>query len=146
MNNLAAIINEQGLLPLTTIIKISIAFILGGIIGLERESKGKPVGFKTCVILSVASCVLTVVSIQSAEYYAEISMNIRSDPMRLAAQIISGVGFLGAESFCTDMTMLSLVLLLQQLSGHLQGWESPVEPVFIFMLFLPRLYFYSPSN
>ena len=38
MNNLAAIINEQGLLPLTTIIKISIAFILGGIIGLERES------------------------------------------------------------------------------------------------------------
>lgn len=55
MNNLAAIINEQGLLPLTTIIKISIAFILGGIIGLERESKGKPVGFKTCVILSVAS-------------------------------------------------------------------------------------------
>ena len=73
MNNLAAIINEQGLLPLTTIIKISIAFILGGIIGLERESKGKPVGFKTCVILSVASCVLTVVSIQSAEYYAEIA-------------------------------------------------------------------------
>lgn len=39
---------------------------------------------------------LTIVSIQSAEYYAEISMNIRSDPMRLAAQIISGVGFLGA--------------------------------------------------
>ncbi len=88
MNNLAAIINEQGLLPLTTIIKISISFILGGIIGLERESKGKPVGFKTCVILSVASCVLTVVSIQSAEYYAEISMNIRSDPMRLAPQVI----------------------------------------------------------
>jgi len=40
MNNLAAIINEQGFLPLVTIVKISIAFILGGIIGLERESKG----------------------------------------------------------------------------------------------------------
>lgn len=40
MNNLAAIINEQGLLPLTTIIKISISFILGGIIGLERDRKG----------------------------------------------------------------------------------------------------------
>ena len=48
------------------------------------------------MIISVASCVLTIVSIQSAEYYAEISANIRSDPMRLAAQIISGVGFLGA--------------------------------------------------
>ena len=96
MNNLAATIAEHGWFPLLTIVKISIAFILGGIIGLERESKGKPVGFKTCVILSVASCVLTIVSIQSAEYYAEISTNIRSDPMRLAAQIISGVGFLGA--------------------------------------------------
>ncbi|HBT4579629.1 TPA: MgtC/SapB family protein, partial [Klebsiella pneumoniae] len=96
MNNLAATIVDHGWFPLLTIVKISIAFILGGIIGLERESKGKPVGFKTCVILSVASCVLTIVSIQSAEYYAEISMNIRSDPMRLAAQIISGVGFLGA--------------------------------------------------
>lgn len=46
MNNLAAIINEQGLLPLTTIIKISIAFILGGIIGLERESKGNRLASK----------------------------------------------------------------------------------------------------
>ncbi|MDU7869847.1 MAG: MgtC/SapB family protein [Pantoea sp.] len=96
MNNLAATIVDHGWFPLLTIVKISIAFILGGIIGLERESKGKPVGFKTCVILSVASSVLTIVSIKSAEYYAEISMNIRSDPMRLAAQIISGVGFLGA--------------------------------------------------
>lgn len=40
MNNLAAIINEQGLLPLTTIIKISIAFILGGIIGWKGNRKG----------------------------------------------------------------------------------------------------------
>lgn len=146
MNNLAAIINEQGLLPLTTIIKISIAFILGGIIGLERESKGKPVGFKTCVILSVASCVLTVVSIQSAEYYAEISMNIRSDPMRLRLRLLVALVFSVRESFCTDTTMLFLVSLLRQLSGHLLGWESPVGPVFIFMLFLPRLYFYWQLN
>ncbi|MBS2140925.1 MgtC/SapB family protein, partial [Escherichia coli] len=99
MNHLAAIINEQGLLPLTTIIKISISFILGGIIGLERESKGKPVGFKTCVILSVASCVLTVVSIQSAEYYAEICINIRIDPMCSRAPSIVGLGLLGGGVF-----------------------------------------------
>ncbi|QHM70787.1 MgtC/SapB family protein [Mixta intestinalis] len=96
MNTLAAMFTEQGFFPPITVIKISLAFVLGGIIGLERESKRKPVGFKTCVIIAVASCVLTIVSIQSAEYYAEISINIRSDPMRLAAQIISGVGFLGA--------------------------------------------------
>lgn len=96
MNTLAVILSGEGESVFITLCKIGVAFILGGIIGLERESKGKPVGFKTCVIISVASCVLTIVSIQSAEYYAEISANIRSDPMRLAAQIISGVGFLGA--------------------------------------------------
>ncbi|KKF34251.1 MgtC/SapB family protein [Erwinia tracheiphila] len=78
------------------ILKFSASFILGAIIGWERESKNKPVGIKTCIIISVASCLLTQVSIQSAEYYAEMSSNIRTDPMRLAAQVISGVGFLGA--------------------------------------------------
>ncbi|MCX8956783.1 MgtC/SapB family protein [Erwinia psidii] len=78
------------------LIKFSASFILGAVIGWERESKNKPVGIKTCIIISVASCLLTQVSIQSAEYYAEMSSNIRTDPMRLAAQVISGVGFLGA--------------------------------------------------
>lgn len=96
MNILAHVLSAEGESILITLSKVCAAFLLGGIIGLERESKGKPVGFKTCVIISVASCVLTIVSILSAEYYAEISLNIRSDPMRLAAQIISGVGFLGA--------------------------------------------------
>ncbi len=96
MDSLLLLLGGLGPLHLATVGKIVAAFVLGGVIGLERESKGKPVGFKTCVIIAVASCVLTVVSIQSAEYYAEISVNIRSDPMRLAAQIISGVGFLGA--------------------------------------------------
>lgn len=96
MESLFFTANTLGPLPLAATVKIIAAFVLGGVIGLERESKGKPVGFKTCVIIAVISCVLTVVSIQSAEYYAEMSVNIRSDPMRLAAQIISGVGFLGA--------------------------------------------------
>lgn len=79
-----------------TLIKLLAAFCLGGLIGLERESKGKPVGFKTCVIIAVASCMLTIVSIVSAEHYAALASNIRTDPMRLAAQVISGVGFIGA--------------------------------------------------
>ncbi|WP_437887056.1 MgtC/SapB family protein [Phytobacter sp. V91] len=96
MDIILQLLNGMGPLHLATVCKITAAFVLGGIIGLERESKGKPVGVKTCVIIAVASSVLTVVSIQSAEYYAGISDNIRSDPIRLAAQIISGVGFLGA--------------------------------------------------
>ncbi|GJH43325.1 MgtC/SapB family protein [Pasteurella canis] len=76
--------------------KMSMAMLLGGIIGLERELKRKAVGVKTCVIIAVTTCVLTIVSIQAAEHYAQVSENIRTDPMRLAAQVISGIGFLGA--------------------------------------------------
>lgn len=76
--------------------KTAVAMLLGSIIGLERELKRKPVGVKTCAIISITTCILTIVSIQSAEYYAEVSDNIRTDPMRLAAQVISGIGFLGA--------------------------------------------------
>ena len=76
--------------------KTTLAMLLGGVIGLERELKRKPVGVKTCVIIAITTCILTIVSIQSAEYYAEVSENIRTDPMRLAAQVISGIGFLGA--------------------------------------------------
>lgn len=78
-----------------TILKISLACLLGGIIGLEREKKRKPVGIKTCLIITVVTCLLTTVSINAAEYYASLSENIRTDPMRLAAQVISGIGFIG---------------------------------------------------
>ena len=77
-------------------IKIFVAMFLGAIIGFERELKHKPVGVKTCSIIAITTCILTVVSIQSAEYYAQMSDNIRTDPMRLAAQVVSGIGFLGA--------------------------------------------------
>ncbi|OAQ13948.1 MgtC/SapB family protein [Bibersteinia trehalosi] len=78
-----------------TLIKLCLACFLGSLIGLEREKKRKPVGIKTCMIISVTTCLLTIVSIQAAEYYAALSDNIRTDPMRLAAQVISGIGFIG---------------------------------------------------
>ncbi|OOS02420.1 hypothetical protein B0186_00285 [Canicola haemoglobinophilus] len=80
----------------TILIKMSFAMLLGGAIGLERELKHKPVGVKTCVIIAVTTCILTIVSIKAAEHYAQVSENIRTDPMRLAAQVISGIDFLGA--------------------------------------------------
>lgn len=76
--------------------KMFLALLLGSVIGLERELKHKPVGIKTCAIIAITTCVLTIVSIQAAEHYAQVSENIRTDPMRLAAQVISGIGFLGA--------------------------------------------------
>jgi putative Mg2+ transporter-C (MgtC) family protein len=75
--------------------KLGISAVLGLIIGLERELKRKPVGLKTCLVISIASCLLTIVSIESA-YLFPIKDHITMDPLRLAAQIVSGIGFLGA--------------------------------------------------
>ena len=79
------------------LIKLGVSAILGLIIGLEREIKRKPVGLKTCLVISIASCLLTIVSIESAYLFpSSDGVNITMDPLRLAAQIISGIGFLGA--------------------------------------------------
>lgn len=81
---------------LVVFIKLVIATIVGLILGIEREAKHKPLGIKTCIVISVASCLITIVSIQAAFDSHAGEAFIRADPMRLAAQIISGVGFLGA--------------------------------------------------
>lgn len=78
-------------------IKLGISAILGLIIGLERELKRKPVGLKTSLVISVVSCLLTIVSIESAYMFPDSdNVRITMDPLRLAAQIVSGIGFLGA--------------------------------------------------
>jgi putative Mg2+ transporter-C (MgtC) family protein len=76
-------------------IKLGISAVLGMIIGLEREIRNKPLGLKTSLVICLSSCLLTVVSIESANKYAIAGLHVM-DPMRLAAQVVSGVGFLGA--------------------------------------------------
>lgn len=79
-------------------LKLGLAALLGFIIGLEREIKRKPLGLKTSSVIAIISCLLTIVSMESA-YLATRSdhdITIQMDPLRLAAQIVSGIGFLGA--------------------------------------------------
>jgi putative Mg2+ transporter-C (MgtC) family protein len=79
------------------LIKLGISAVLGMVIGLERELKRKPVGLKTSLVICIVSCLLTIVSIESAyKFPANDQINITMDPLRLAAQIVSGIGFLGA--------------------------------------------------
>ncbi|MDR7072315.1 MgtC/SapB family protein [Fictibacillus barbaricus] len=77
-------------------VKLGFSAIFGLIIGIERELKNKPVGLKTSLVISISSCLLTIVSIESAENYSQLTGQTVMDPMRLAAQIVSGIGFLGA--------------------------------------------------
>lgn len=79
------------------LLKLGMSAIFGLIIGLERELKRKPVGLKTSLVICIVSCLLTIVSIESAYKFPNTGhVKISMDPMRLAAQIISGIGFLGA--------------------------------------------------
>lgn len=77
------------------LLKLGIALFLGLLIGVDRQLKHKPLGVKTSMVISVASCLITIVSIQSVPKFS-IPGETNMDAMRLAAQIVSGVGFLGA--------------------------------------------------
>ncbi|MEC0227501.1 MgtC/SapB family protein [Paenibacillus alba] len=77
------------------LMKLGIAAIFGLIIGLEREIRNKPLGLKTSLVICLSSCLLTIVSIESANKYAVPGLHVM-DPMRLAAQVVSGIGFIGA--------------------------------------------------
>ena len=73
--------------------KIFFSIVCGGLVGLERELKNKPAGIKTNILICVGSALYTSVSVL-------ISMSLSEsghygDPARIAAQIVSGVGFLG---------------------------------------------------
>jgi putative Mg2+ transporter-C (MgtC) family protein len=73
-------------------LKLALAVILGGAIGIEREVKAKPAGLRTNILICVGACLLTDVSVR----IGNINGTRVGDPARLAAQIVSGIGFLGA--------------------------------------------------
>lgn len=76
------------------LLKIGISAGFGLIIGLEREIKRKPVGLKTSLVISIVSCLLTIISIEAAyKFPGSDQVNIQMDPLRLPAQIVSGIGF-----------------------------------------------------
>jgi putative Mg2+ transporter-C (MgtC) family protein len=71
--------------------RLLVALVIGGAIGLEREFKGKPAGMRTNMLLCLGSCLIMIISIEVAQYAPRVA-----DPGRIAAQVITGIGFLGA--------------------------------------------------
>jgi putative Mg2+ transporter-C (MgtC) family protein len=82
--------------------RLVISALLGMFIGWDRSAKNKPAGLKTFTYVSVSCTLITIISIYSAEFYGNSNINNRMDPMRLAAQIVSGLGFLGAGLILKD--------------------------------------------
>jgi len=74
------------------LLRILLSLVLGALIGLERERRRQPAGFRTHTVLAVGSALLSMVSVYIP--YAYGSFNV--DPSRIASQVVSGIGFLGA--------------------------------------------------
>lgn len=71
--------------------QITLAAVLGGIIGIEREWRGRPAGFRTNILIALGACLFTILSIEGFPVKGNAQ-----DTARIAAQVVSGVGFLGA--------------------------------------------------
>jgi putative Mg2+ transporter-C (MgtC) family protein len=81
------------------VFKLTLACILGGLIGLERESLNRPAGLRTYTLVCVGSALAMIVSL---DMYFEYYKNVNADPGRIAAQVVSGIGFLGAGTIMRE--------------------------------------------
>jgi putative Mg2+ transporter-C (MgtC) family protein len=79
-------------------IKLMLAAIAGGLVGFEREKHGRPAGLRTNMLVSVGACAIMIVSEAFYVKYGmlDVESAVRFDPSRVAAQIVVGIGFLGA--------------------------------------------------
>ncbi|SDZ90676.1 MgtC/SapB family protein [Selenomonas ruminantium] len=80
-------------------LRLVLSCILGGIIGYERQSRRKSAGLRTNVLVCLGSCLIMVMSIG---LYQDVEGKTNADPARLAAQVVSGIGFLGAGAIMKE--------------------------------------------
>lgn len=86
-----------GTLEFEALLQIGLAILFGALIGLEREIRGRAAGLRTMIIVCLGSTLIMIVSGRLSEHYDGAAREIvRFDPGRVAAGIVTGVGFLGA--------------------------------------------------
>ncbi len=116
------------------IIKIVLSIFCGFIIGMERETLGKPAGIKTHTLICLGSCLFTHFSL----------MSTAGDPTRIAAQVVSGIGFIGAGTIMQSkqriegLTSAALVFVIAAIGMMIGGSYfsySVIATVSILILF-----------
>lgn len=91
-------------IELETVARLVLASVLGGIIGLEREVHGRPAGFRTHLLVSLGSSLFVATSIEFYRVFGNFSgtVPVGVDPGRVAAQVVTGIGFLGAGAIIRE--------------------------------------------
>jgi putative Mg2+ transporter-C (MgtC) family protein len=120
---------------LDVLLRLTVAAVLGGAIGLEREIREREAGLRTHLLVSVGSALFTIVSAYAwADWSFSTPRGIVFDPTRIAAQIVTGIGFLGAGAIIrqgltvrglTTAATLWLVAAIGMASGA-GYWEAAV--------------------
>lgn len=77
------------------LLRLLLSVLLGGLVGFERERKNRAAGLRTHVLVCMGSCLLMMLSMYGFTAFVG-APNVQLDPARLAAQVIAGIGFLGA--------------------------------------------------
>lgn len=86
------ILEQMRIFGLNEMLQVLVAAILGGLVGLEREWRGREAGFRTNMLIAMGACLFTIISIKGFP----LEGSSARDTARVAAGIVSGIGFLGA--------------------------------------------------
>ena len=122
-------------------LKLLLAAILGGMVGIEREIRDKPAGLRTNILICVGSTLFMSISTKVAQL-------LGGDPTRIGAQIISGIGFLGAgavmhsHGFVLGLTTAATIWVVAGV-GMALGSGMYLVAVFATAMSLVTLYFLS---
>jgi putative Mg2+ transporter-C (MgtC) family protein len=85
------------------VLRLAVAAGLGGAIGIERELREREAGIRTHLLVSLGSALFTIVSAYAFHSFLTSGANVvRADPTRIAAQIVTGIGFLGAGAIIRE--------------------------------------------
>jgi len=91
------------LIDSSVLFRLVLAVLLGGVVGMEREMHGRPAGFRTHIVVCLGATMLMV----GSEYYrGYVDLETVFDPNRMAAGIITGIGFLGAGAIMREENMV----------------------------------------
>lgn len=81
------------------LIRLVLSFIMSGLVGYERQARHKSAGLRTHILVCLGSCLVMILSVN---IYSGVQGLTNADPARLAAQVISGIGFLGAGTIMKE--------------------------------------------
>mgnify|MGYP000070698531 CR=1 FL=1 len=127
-------------------IQVLVALLLGGIVGLDREQKMKAAGLKTNILICIGACLYTTISMIITHKTQGIA-----DPNRVAAQIVSGIGFLGAGAIIQGrgnvigLTTAATIWVVAAI-GYTIGAGYPISAFFFSITVLVVLRMLKPLN